>query len=191
MGHHVAVHVGLILASTRHAWTLHADLHGFSDSDGAWWPGVMDATRLLDGGRGKRGVRVQCPSCGAWVLLHDDDQEIRCWGSMPDGAPCQEWGTLDYWRALVVPEADRPMTAVELVDWLWRHHRYRATPETIWQWASRGTRWGRLTRVETLLPGEHTQDCRDPACTGCLPGPARYDPVRAAQIALDIQAHRT
>lgn len=186
MGHHVAVNAGRILTNPAHAWQIAVDLHGWRDADGIH-PGLTDHRRLTDADRRPHGVRVRCPACDSWVRLRDDDTIIRCPGTLTTGEPCHEWGTLDHWRKLV-PDADQPMTAPALADWLWTHHRYRATPETIRQWASRGSRWGKLTRIETTLDGEHADGCVAPGCPGCLPGPARYDPVRAAEIVMMIRA---
>lgn len=167
MGHHVARHAGRILAHPQHAYGLVVDLHGWWDGEQGE-PGVMAARRLLDAGQRPRGVRVQCPRCGAWVRLREDVDIIRCPGVDPDdaGEPCPEWGTIEHWRRLV-PDAGRPMTGAELVDWLARHHRYRTTEDVLRQWASRGTRHGKLTRV-----GEDEQ------------GRTLYDPIRAAELVM-------
>jgi len=80
--------------------------------------------------------------------------------------------TIEHWRQLV-PDTDRPMTGTELVAWLATHHRYRTTEEVIRQWASRGTRWGKLTRT-----GQDEQ------------GRALYDPVRAAELVMMMRGVR-
>lgn len=175
MAHHVAKSVGGILAVEHLAEMLVTDVLGRYDDDDVWRPGLEAHRRLLDSGRRAAGVRVQCPACESWVKLRDDDAIIRCSGTLVDGSPCGEWGTIEHWRRLVVADdLDRGMTAAELVEWLAKHHRYRASEDVIRQWASRGTRFGRLTRV-----GEDDE------------GRTLFDPVRAAELVMMIRGRTT
>ena len=171
MAHHVAVNVGRILASAVLAEALVAEMLGRYDADDTWVPGLAAHRRLLDTGRRPAGVRARCPACESWVRLRDDDAVIRCTGTLATGEPCPEWGTIEHWRRLVVgQDLDRGMTAPELVEWLATHHRYRASEDVVRQWASRGTRFGRLTRV-----GEDDE------------GRTLFDPVRAAELVMMIR----
>lgn len=194
MSHYVAVNTGRILATRTHAGRLITDLLGTTDPVGhGWQPGLTAYRALLDT-RTPTGVRVQCPRCTAWVRLDGDRDIIRCPGILDTGGPCPEWGTIEHWRRLVAGDADQPMTAPELVEWLDRHHRYRTSVDVIYQWSSRGTRHGKLTRVDTTVPGEHQPDAcpgtLDAPCAGCLPGPPRFDPVRAAELVMLIRSRR-
>lgn len=166
MAHHLAVSLGRVLANAELAERLVADMLGAQADGDGWEPGLMAHRQLIDSRRPPAGVRVQCPACESWVRLSDDDV-IRCTGTLDDGSPCSEWGTIEHWRQLVAGDADHPMTGPELVAWLGKHHRYRCTEETLRQWASRGTRFGKLTRV-----GEDDE------------GRTLYDPVRAAELVM-------
>lgn len=170
MAHHLAVNVGRVLAHEHLAERLVAELLGHQDDDGTWHPGLAAHRRLLDARQRPAGVRVQCPACESWVRLRDDDAVIRCSGTLPTGEPCGEWGTIEHWRKLVAADSDRPMTAAELIVWLDKHHRYRVDEPTIRQWASRGTRWGKLGKLGTDDEGR-----------------SLYDPVRAAEIVMMIR----
>lgn len=177
MAHHLAVNVGRILTRETLAELLVADLLGawIPDDDEAgrtWRPGLAAHRALLDVHR-PAGVRVRCPACESWVRLRDDDTITRCTGTLADGSPCTEWGTVEHWRTLVAADAGRPMTAPDLVDWLWRTQRYRVSEDTIRQWASRGTRHGRLTKAA----GED--------------GIERFDPVRAAELVMLLRGTTT